>query len=128
METFDNVASAQRDLLDAYLRVIREKYGGLSRSRRYFVLGSLEKLIDKFETGDFFSLEGESPKDFDGEKAKKIRLLAGLTQKELAGLMGYNSHQSISNLETGSTIPSNWETGKLRKYFSWLLDNGYECG
>ena len=40
-----------------------------------------------------------------GNKIKKARLSAGLTQKELAVLVGFRGKMTISRLETGSKRP-----------------------
>lgn len=40
-----------------------------------------------------------------GERIKKARIKKGLTQEELAGLLGYKSKSSVAHIENGRDIP-----------------------
>jgi len=56
----------------------------------------------------------------DGHKRPHIRLLrrrAGLTQRELAVLLGYRTHSQISRFENGSRLPDASELLQLEVIF-----------
>ena len=56
-----------------------------------------------------------------GERIKKIRLLKGLTQKELATELNI-SHQSVSKWERAESIPNTFQLIALSKVFSVTTD------
>ena len=50
-----------------------------------------------------------------GEKLRKLREKAGLTQKELAEMLGHSSNSYISDIEKGVFLPSKEKLRKIAK-------------
>ncbi len=57
-----------------------------------------------------------------GEKLRTLRKQRGLTLKELAHIIGHNTHSHISELETGKRKPSLELALKLSRLFNVPLD------
>jgi len=61
---------------------------------------------------------------FDYRLARSIRKRDGISQKELARLLGI-SKTSIRRYESGDTIPNPDKYESAKKYLDFLIDNGY---
>jgi transcriptional regulator with XRE-family HTH domain len=57
-----------------------------------------------------------------GQKLKKLRHTKGLTLKELAAQLGYDSHSYISELESGRKSPSVEIVVALSRFFNVTTD------
>jgi transcriptional regulator with XRE-family HTH domain len=57
-----------------------------------------------------------------GEKLRALRVQHGLTQRELAGILGYRNDGYISLLEAGKKIPTVEFMMKVAQYFHVTLD------
>lgn len=63
-------------------------------------------------------------KNYDHEKARSIRLTAGLSVLALSKIIGKGAPY-LSKLETGR-IPGNLNKPTYKKYRDWLIENGYK--
>jgi DNA-binding XRE family transcriptional regulator len=70
----------------------------------------------KRETANYLK-NYEIRKGTAGDRIKKARKKAGLTQKELAARLGYKTHVTILNYEKGKRYPE-------EKVFQWLNEVG----
>jgi len=57
-----------------------------------------------------------------GEKLRALRIHHGLTLKELASRLGYSAHGYISELETGSKMPTVEFVLKVASFFKVTTD------
>ena len=65
---------------------------------------------------------------FNPETARTLRINAGLSQRQLAGLIGWHEGEGQSRMsfyETGKKIPTIAEGGFNQKYLAWLKEQGY---
>jgi len=58
-----------------------------------------------------------------GEKLKMLRKRQGLTLRELASALGYDSHSYLGELEIGHKRPSLDLAVKISEFFNIPLDN-----
>ncbi|MCQ6303685.1 MULTISPECIES: helix-turn-helix domain-containing protein [Bacillus] len=58
----------------------------------------------------------------DTEKIKELRLSKGLTQNEVAKIMGYTSRNSYSQVETGKREPKLFKLSLLAGLYGMTID------
>jgi hypothetical protein len=109
-------------LFDAYCDRIRQLYQSSDETKRIQIEQNLESLIRRLE------VKPHSP--FDPEVARRIRLEAGLSLKEVVNEIGIGkiSIASISRFEReGMDWPSEKIPKKsyVRSYLGWLKAKGY---
>ena len=103
--------------LGRYLTEIREGYKISPIKKREFIASVLEKIANVLS--------------FDPEKARQIRIKAGLTQEELGRKITTTTtvHGQIflAKLERGARLPAKCHKprGICRKYLNWLKKQGY---
>lgn len=66
---------------------------------------------------------------FEGDVARKVRMVSGLTQFGLTEEIGFNNPSAktmIGMYETGKVKPGNPPRGEIsKKYIEWLKEHGY---
>ncbi len=109
------LARAEEKLFDVYITKVKEKYLACSQDKRQIILNRLEDLLTN-------SLRRNETELINPKKAREIRIKAGLTQIQLAKILGA-SQNLFSMYELGKMKR---ETECSRKYLAWLRENGYE--
>ena len=116
----------QDNLLDLYLNRLRDHYSSLSSlDEKSGFLEGLEILVSKAEKGSEKAVSSRGNASFNGREARRVRKDIGLSQSELARLLGFKHGQTvISRYEREKSTPSNPPTGDLPiKYLLWLKEN-----
>lgn len=100
-----------------YLDKIKDIYTISPLKKREFVTSVLEKITNALI--------------FDPEKARQVRIKAGLTQQELGRIITTTTPEHgqvfLGKLEKGVRMPSKYQKprGICKKYLYWLKEQGY---
>jgi len=119
MEYRERLSQAHEQLVNSYLKQIRETYLSLPMEDKAILLRGLENLLE--ETEETSQINSETRKKVN-RRARQIREKEGLTQKELAKELGINQC-AISRYETGDAKKRGKAVGK---YVDWLKQKGYK--
>lgn len=118
----DEKKKIQNHKFSEYFSKIKNKYDSLKDNKeRNLALRKLENFVLFFEDKTFNSV-------FDRNIARQIRKNKGLSLEGLSELLFGKKkyHATLSNYETGSTIPR--KTSKRGdKYLYWLKEEGLNC-
>jgi hypothetical protein len=111
-------------ILEAYLLTIRKKYEESSSQERSLIRHGLELVIRYPKQTDYPQNE---PGKFNKDIARKVRIDARLSAKELGKLLGITGG-TIGTYENPALLPPSplFRTkGSARRYLHWLKDHGY---
>ncbi|MEK6871446.1 MAG: helix-turn-helix transcriptional regulator [Nanoarchaeota archaeon] len=117
--TREVLAEARDALVDSYLGRVKELYVSFDETRKNFIQGRLEKLIEELEAGTI------SISRFDSYLALEARKKAGISQTYLAKKLDLARTQ-LCRFEKGQGFSLTNPQGKqIIEYLSWLKEQGY---
>lgn len=68
--------------------------------------------------------------EFEGEKAKRVRLESGVGMSQLGRILWpshpYSAASRIKQIESGRVVPKYPTRGLTENYLFWLAENGYD--
>jgi DNA-binding transcriptional regulator YiaG len=122
-EVLKSLDDGMSETFRSYIDKLESGYSNSETEAKISILGELEKIV--------VGLTEVEAEEFDREKARQIRLDAGLQQMELAKITGVTPTY-ITHIEKGDRVPSPVSKSNLVKenkgiigYLTWLKDQGY---
>jgi hypothetical protein len=113
-ESEDLIRKREDNLLLDYFLQIQDCLDSSSKRKRVYLIGKLNSLVSTLR--DF---------SFDGQRARQVRLNAGLSLRGLEREIGV-SDSYLAQLEREERIPHlSRKAVAIKRYFGWLGERGY---